>query len=420
MTGFDPRAVPDSRILAKALLWLVLSASILLALFFALQLHNSVSDDSVPIYWKGAELQLLKGKGTRVPEGMVIHARSESSDAVVVAPISRIPVGSHPFFRYDFTGLWAGSSQTLITKMSSGETYRIPLPWSGDGPAFVDLRNTLDADDIIAQFAISISGVLRDPVTLSQAGFEPLTAATLLSTVWSQWTAFEGWKGHSINFVIGGVDNAIVSPVAACAAWVGMALLLQILWSVIRRFSRRLDHWHSGAASLFSNGFGIWDWRQAVLIILIGWVVLNARWQLDLWRQLQDTLHRYAGKTWEEKHSTSNDGFLFQFAEEVKARLPAAPQRIVLVVGEGTKVEEYWLRRIGYHLLPHNVSKEFISIPRGSLLRRGDYLLVLGDDPAESLDAARGLVQLGNSGGVVGELVYEEALGHLYRIESSR
>jgi hypothetical protein len=109
------------------------------------------------------------------------------------------------------------------------------------------------------------------------------------------------------------------------------------------------------------------DPRVLASVVLAGWVLLDARWQLDLWRQLGLTRERYAGKSWLEKRLAAEDTALFRFALDVKARLPPSPQVVYLLASEPDAADRYLQLRLRYHLLPHNVCT-YYSVPPNELL----------------------------------------------------
>jgi hypothetical protein len=127
-------------------------------------------------------------------------------------------------------------------------------------------------------------------------------------------------------------------------------------------------------------------------LALGAWLVADVRFKADLWRQLRLTQDRYAGKSWQEKRLSAEDGELFRFAMDVKAALPQAPQVIFLVTRDPEGADRYLALRSRYHLLPHNVNANYWYPPGPSEIRPGQYVLVFGprpdvhyDEPSRSL-----------------------------------
>jgi hypothetical protein len=108
-------------------------------------------------------------------------------------------------------------------------------------------------------------------------------------------------------------------------------------------------------------------------LFVCAWLVLDARWTLNLARQVAATAATYAGKDWHERHLAADDGPLFSFIEKVRAKLPATPARVIVVADA-----DYFRGRGAYHLYPHNVyfDPRGNTMPAPSSLKSGDYLVV--------------------------------------------
>ena len=85
---------------------------------------------------------------------------------------------------------------------------------------------------------------------------------------------------------------------------------------------------------LFQSYMAGWDWLKQywrvgvgilltslLWIVLLGWIVLDARWQWNLLRQNLATTEQFAGKSWAQKHRAAEDAELFEFAQNAKRLL---------------------------------------------------------------------------------------------------
>jgi hypothetical protein len=108
-------------------------------------------------------------------------------------------------------------------------------------------------------------------------------------------------------------------------------------------------------------------------LFVIAWLIIDARWQWNLLRQVRSTHTQYAGKSWHQRHLAAEDGPVFAFIEKVRAKLPAPPARVFMVADA-----HYFRDRGAYHLYPHNVYFDpwANSMPPRSAVRPGDYLVV--------------------------------------------
>ncbi len=222
----------------------------------------------------------------------------------------------------------------------------------------LDLSNQPDWDGTIQGAAFVMGGPTGSPVTISQALLSPVSAGiiALYRDLLTDWMTFEGWSGHSVNFIRGWRPGGPVSPVVAVALWVFLSMCVYAVWSA------------AGRQGLVGGSL--------VFIFMAGWVTLDLRWQVDLARQLAITHAQYSGKTWEEKRLSAEDGELFAWVQTVKEYLGDEIRRVFVVAAHDYS---YPALRAKYHLLPHNADYQ---MPRLEHLRADDYLLLLsgGED----------------------------------------
>jgi len=109
-------------------------------------------------------------------------------------------------------------------------------------------------------------------------------------------------------------------------------------------------------------------------ILIAAWLILDMRFQLNLWRQLARTGAMFAGKSGEDKRLASDDHELYALMREVGAALPAPPVRIHFIA------DDLALRTRGsYFLYPQNVYHSTALRPGKPVpeqLRGGDYVLL--------------------------------------------
>ncbi len=247
-----------------------------------------------------------------------------------------------------------------------------------------DTRHELDLVDrpdwvgTVRGAAFVLGGPAGPPITVSHARLSPVSAdmITLYRDLLIDWMTFEGWSGHSVNFIRGWRPGGPVSPVLAVALWVLLSIGVYAIWSAAGRH---------GLAS-----------GSLVFIFMIGWLSLDLRWQTDLSRQMAITWDQYSGKTWEEKRLSAEDGELFALVRAAKDYFGDESRR-VFVVAE--RDYSYPALRAKYHLLPHNADHQ---LPRLEYLRAGDYLLSLGTGD-DRLQLNRIRVQDPRGAGVVDE-----------------
>ena len=218
------------------------------------------------------------------------------------------------------------------------------------------------------------TGPLKDPISLGGLTLRPDSARFAWRALWHEWTAFEGLKAYSMNFVIGG--SALSSQRVRFVPAVAFALLLAlVVYGVTTRIRART----------FRGG-------AAAAIVLAGWFLVDARWQWDLWRQARLTEERFEGKSVTEKKLADDDGKLFRLVVELKRMLPEAPQAIFLVSRDPEGADRYVVLRTRYHLLPHNVNANYRYPPGPSEIAPGQYVLVIEPRDDMRYDEAAGLL----------------------------
>jgi hypothetical protein len=223
---------------------------------------------------------------------------------------------------------------------------------------------------------------------------DTLSAGSLVRSRLRDWTTFEPWTGASINTVVGGADlqELPMPPLFGLAVLLATAIAVALGWW--------RPHWiGAGLPLALAAMFGV------------AWLVLDARWQWNLARQVGVTASEYYGKSWRDKHVAAEDGPLFRFIEKVRATLPQTPARIFMVADA-----HYFRGRGAYHLYPHNVHFDpwRNTVPPPYALRPGDYLVVYQRRGIQ-FDAAQGCCA-GTAASCCGRVAVVEPGAALFRI----
>jgi len=182
---------------------------------------------------------------------------------------------------------------------------------------------------------------------------EPMSARAVLGLRAREWLTQEVWSGTSINTVVGGAEV----PALPLPLLLGLATVLATAVSLL-------------AGALRRRSIGPAFPAAVAAIFLASGMVLDARWQWNLARQVRATSDQFAGKSWHEKHLASDDGELFAFSEKVRAKLPASPARVFVLADA-----DYFRGRAAYYLYPHNVYFNPWVVPAASV-RPNDYFVV--------------------------------------------
>jgi hypothetical protein len=147
---------------------------------------------------------------------------------------------------------------------------------------------------------------------------------------------------HSVNYLFGGVPNPRLPMLPVVVAVAGLAL---VAYAALAR--RR------GIAPSIAVGVGF---------AIGAWILVDARWQVNLLSNLRAAKQTYAGKTLDEKHKGAEDGMIYLLAQEIRRALPRETTKITLV--SDLTSSELFLGRLRYYLFP--VVAERSARPVGS------------------------------------------------------
>ncbi len=347
--------------------------------------------------WYGAStLSVASGTGILDGDALVVTPSDDSGAVIVTAPVT-LRSREYPGIAWRVSNLPAATEARLLwrSEFKPGRTLMMDIPVEADRLAPVVAARSADWIGSVNGVALALKLPGREPVRVAGVRVETLTLGDQLKSRLREWTAFEAWSGASINTVVGGADlQELPLPML-----LGIAALIATAACVA--ISRWRRHWIGARLPL-----------ALALMFAAAWLVLDARWQLNLARQVSATAAQYGGKDWREKHLAAEDGALFEFIERVRARLPSEPARVFMIADA-----QYFRSRGAYHLYPHNVYADPASntIPPASALRAGDYLVVFQRHDIQ-YDAAKQRLRWAAGTPVAAEALLVEPGAALFRI----
>jgi len=183
--------------------------------------------------------------------------------------------------------------------------------------------------------------------------------------------------------------------VLVVALWVGLSVVLYVLLA-----------WPAPA----SRG-----WKPYAALFLLGWLVLDLRWQWDLSQRVQQTEARFAGKSGDEQRLAASDGDLYRFLLDVRRHLPETPVRLFIVSADPAENTTYEAGRARYHLLPHNGYAGLSRPPDARIAVENNYVLILSPVPGIRYDRNAQVLEWEN-GRLPVELQYVAPAGALFRV----
>jgi hypothetical protein len=302
-------------------------------------------------------LSLPRGTATTDRDGLLITAAAPDGNTVV-SVVTDLRAADYPVIAWKATDIPAGVVTALLwrTDVEPTRLNTRELGTESGRIAEVDMHRDPHWIGRVTGLALALRGPLPQPVRVHGVVAKPADAAETLRDRVGEWFAPAFWTGSSINTVTGGGadDQALPLPLLLATAIVLAAGALLALDRVRRGTSRTT--------------------AIAVAALVLGaWFALDARWGVNLARQVGETARQYAGKDAHERHLAAADGALFAFVEKVRAILPAPPARVFVVSDTN-----YFRGRAAYHLYPHNVWYEPYrnDLPPIERLQSGDWLFV--------------------------------------------
>jgi hypothetical protein len=304
----------------------------------------------------GAQLQLVRGT-VRVEGGAMYLEKPAEDGSIIVSANLEVPIEASDFriARVRIAGAFPKEGLSLVwrTEKPMKTVPRMPVQSSGGRVLPVTLGAIDGWSGKIIGVGLVSRGPLAGPLLVDRIEFVPTSVWTTIDGMVSDWVEFEPWDGGSIHFMAGG-NPSLRHPLPL---FLGIAMLVAIgLYLVV-----------------IVLGHTRFEPQAALAIALLGWAVVDARWQLNLWKQLDITRYQYAGKSWEEKRRSAEDGRLFEFMTAAKAKIGDAPAHVFVFADD-----EFDRVRGAYHLYPRNVT---VQPKRQSLLpaatfKAGDFLVL--------------------------------------------
>ena len=297
--------------------------------------------------------QLLPNNANAKPSGDAMTVANRPDAPLVILAAGTLPIRAADYGRavIDADPLPKDVEAALIwvRRDEPGRPFEQRLAQDGARIVPTVLDGNPDWRDDIAFVAVGIKGPMERPWSLHSFRLEPLGVGGIAADIVQGWTSLERWDGRSINVLFGGRDEqrAWLPPLAFAAS----AFAAVVAWLLARRRGR------IAAPALLALPF------------LIGWLVLDVRWQANLAEQAGLTWSAYGGRSLDDRHAAMDDGDLYKFARAAIAKLPETPVRIY-----ATSDFEYFRRRAGYHLYPHNVLAYNWADP--SVMQPGDYVFL--------------------------------------------
>jgi hypothetical protein len=306
----------------------------------------------------GAQMTLSRGSGRVDGTRFVVQATDAAGLAIVSLDTPALRASDYRRMRWTLSGTQADVALATLwrTDSATGKSNNAPLESSNEGAQALLTPGEHNWIGQIEGIALAVRGTLRQPLIIESVSVDPMGAADVVADRMRDWFAFTPWSGLSINAALGGpLEQPVWLPLAAAIVAL-TAIALCVAW---RRWRKAVAY----------PQFPL----TLIAIVAAAWITLDARW---LWARLQQTEATaaiFSGKSSREKHIADLDGYVYAFAEQVRARLPKTPARIYVAADD-----HYFGARLAYHLYPHNAYFDHGSakLPPSERCKPGEYIVV--------------------------------------------
>lgn len=389
----DPDSVPSKKRLRQE--WLAVpllffaSALILSLVYLQYNWPGKWLSNVKPLDWNGAALTLTKGQGFSDQGKLVIKGLADQNIAVASLSPPAFQAKDYQTVVWSVSGATPSVEIEFLWRTADNRVFMRPLVWAANTVEPLEIAEDENWHGQIIDLAIIVQGTLTAPILINGVSLESVSLPGALPHMVKKWFALDSWQGTSINFVDGEAIDKNVPPVLAIAAIILLALLLNLILSIAKIIPLNV---------VMIGG-----------IILLGWSMLDVRWQTNLFQQLGLTHQQFAGKTWEDKHLATEGGALFDFMKKVKAKLPAANSRI-LYFSDDT----YSRRKGAYYLYPHNVLA-LNDLPPASKIKTGDYIALFAKKSVQ-YDRSHQLLMWGDGQSIKVDLLFLAEGNALFKV----
>jgi hypothetical protein len=343
-------------------------------------------------------LQLTAGEGAQSDQGLRVERAAPNGLVLVQGAI-------RPFEARDYRGLgWRldglDATRALRVIWATAATTRKPfdrlISTAERRAGFVDLTEDPNWEGLIVGVGLAVVGSEpeSEPLLFESLTLQPRRPAlsAILPLAWNDWRRDLGWTGRSINFTDSAEGTGRIRPLIPVVVWCALAALIHLLLA---------PPWR-----------GFRTWTPYGVILLVGWLVLDARWQWLLLERLDQTRALYAGLDAVERRRVGPDQGFYPFIADIRDRLGTEPARLLLVASDPAG---YGANRARYHLLPHNV-RLTATLDAASGVTPGDFVLLMSPLDRMAHDRARSELVFGDWRLAVSSELSRPGLGTLFRV----
>ena len=344
--------------------------------------------------WPAARFGVVSGNAQPDNDRLIVRQPGPNGSFIATLPSAQIDAADYSAVEIRVRGLAPEQKVAVFwrNRFGSQRTFSLQANLVNDETLRAQVRKDPNWTGPIAGLGIVIVGSMRRPVIVESVRAVTASVTGIARETVRDWFDYERWNGQSINVVFLGAETEPLS----LPLFVGTAVVVALaIWSLL---TRRRSH-----ATLLAG---------ALVIAGTGWLLLDARWMVNLAQQARETAQIYGGKSWHDKRLAADDKQLFEFLEKAREAIAARPGRIFF-----TSDFAYFRARAGYHLLPLNALSIVYhrNLHEPETYRPGDYLCFFARSGL-SFDPAQHLLSWDGKAPVRADVVTVEGFGSLYRV----
>lgn len=314
-----------------------------------------LAEGPAPIAVDGAELVLVQGTARKDGASSVVEAPAADGAAVLAAKLT--PFSASEFSRVEWTIESAQGPQLAFvwrTRENPRRTYSKPLHWLVTGAAPLTLTAEEGWSGTITGVGL-VAAAINTPVRVRSLRIVSPSMSAAADGLARQWSSRNPLRGYSVNYPFDAERGQDLPALVAIAIAEAVALIVYLLLARWRGWTR--------------------DRRVLWGIFLGGWLLLDLKWQANLWREAGARADRFAGKSTAQMHLAADDAALYTLIDKMKGKLPGTPVRVFLYCDN-----DNLCARAAFLLYPHNVYRAVNArrtLPAPEELHEGDYLLLV-------------------------------------------
>ena len=353
------------------------------------------------------DFQIVMGSALHTDAGLEVGAVGNERVALQALPLAATSIDAEAFdvLHYRFDNFPRTLELSLMFRRASDpdDVQVVSLPWPGRGASALNLRDVPGWKGQISEIGFIESATPQlIPNGIAFAPFR-LVDAQLWSPSWrgglaalsTDWLAYRPWG----LFAVSSVDQEAGTRLPRRPA-----LLLVVESAIVV----------VGVVGLLLFGWRRREFRAGIVVVVaLGWLLLDAVWIGQLYERQATTRSVYAGKSWSERSRLVPDDDLLKAADslrEVVARTDPPPR---VVIHAATPFE---MTRLQYLALPVNAALLVRSIHQMSYNYPPGTLLVLYGMQDWSYDADNRQVRTQDALRFPSEPVFEEGALRIFRI----